>query len=320
METQTIVCPNCQTPNPARNLYCQSCGKPLAQAAPKPAAQPVEPVEPAEPVSQPGPSQEGQMPAYPDQPQNYPPPAFPPPPPPAQGMPPTQQPGFPPQEPAPQQAYYPPPAPPAPAPSMDAMGARIDGWTDLIPGAASAADEVEQAFIDEINARDIPMVMVEKADFRALTGRKSYQVVRSPLGTIALHVGPAGNDLLLSWSLFTRNRLNLPMLGILAAIAFGISFLTSLGVVYNFGVFFVNWIFGTFQWIFYVSIVALIAGYAWKGSLWYFFIESPGEAAYDELAGLTLAVHQSLCIAVEKAGLPVERLRKFQPGERNRKY
>ena len=29
MDAQTIICPNCQTPNPAKNLYCLACGKPL---------------------------------------------------------------------------------------------------------------------------------------------------------------------------------------------------------------------------------------------------------------------------------------------------
>lgn len=34
MNTQMIICSNCKTPNPAKNLYCQSCGRPLIPAAP----------------------------------------------------------------------------------------------------------------------------------------------------------------------------------------------------------------------------------------------------------------------------------------------
>ena len=72
------------------------------------------------------------------------------------------------------------------------------------------------------------------------------------------------------------------MLGILAAIAFGISFLTSLGLVSSFGVFFVNWMFGTFRWLFDVATLAIIAGYVWKGDFWYFFMTAPGELAKDD--------------------------------------
>ena len=57
--------------------------------------------------------------------------------------------GYHPQEMPPQQpAYYPaapPPPPPAPAvPTVENLGARKDGWADLITGEASKAGDVEK--------------------------------------------------------------------------------------------------------------------------------------------------------------------------------
>ncbi len=104
MNQQTIVCSNCKTPNPARNLYCQSCGRPLIAASPYPsypassdATQPV-PSQPPVPVPPPD--------TPPSPPEYTPPPG------------PTQQPEYPPPE--QQQSVYVPPAyiPPAPQPQV----------------------------------------------------------------------------------------------------------------------------------------------------------------------------------------------------------
>src|SRR5512133_2297445 len=111
MEQSSIICPHCQTPNPARNLYCQSCGKPLIQAAQVPSAQPPvegmdtnqtvlpKPLDPQPPFPPPAYPPAGQPMPSPEQTmasRNYPP----------QGAP---QPGYPPQG-NPPQGY--PPQPP----------------------------------------------------------------------------------------------------------------------------------------------------------------------------------------------------------------
>ncbi len=320
MEAQTIVCQNCQTPNPAKNLYCQSCGKPLVQTAPPPVV-PSYPSQPPEPEPQTFPPAE----AVPSSQQSASTPVFPMP---VQGPPPAQSPeqswqgepqsgstpqGYHPQEMPPQQpAYYPPapppPPPPAPAvPTLENLGAWKDGWADLLAGEASKAEDVEKSFVESLKAHDIPMVMVEKVGFANKFSKKDYLVVRNPGGTVAVQIGPSGNDLSLSWSLYTKHVPNWRMIAILGAIAFSVSFLNALGT-FNFGIFFVNWIFGTFSWLMPVALLALIGGYVWKGSMWYFFLENPGEMVNDELTALTLAVHQSICSAVEKAGLDAGKL------------
>ncbi len=323
MEAQTIICQNCQTPNPAKNLYCQSCGKPLVQAAPPPVAPsfaslPPEPEPQVEPIEQavPAPQEAASMPVFP-MPVQAPPMQSP-----DQGWQGAPQPGGPlqgfhPQEMPPQQPMVyppspppPPPPPPAPAvPALENLGAWKDGWADLIAGAASKAGDLENFFVEDVKARDIPMVMVEKVEFASKFNKKDYLVVRNPAGMVAVQIGPSGNDLSMSWSLYVKHIPNWRMIAILAAIAFAVSFLNALGT-YSFGIFFVNWVFGTFGWLMPVAVLALIGGYVWKGSLWYFFLENPGEMANDELTALTLAIHQSLQSAVEKAGFDATLLRK----------
>ena len=318
MEAQTIICQNCQTPNPAKNLYCQSCGKPLVQVAPPPAppslsSQPPEPVSPMPPVEESGPpfAQPATSPVFPEPVQEQP--QMPHQEPGWQDAPPSGAPqGYRPQEMPPQQpAYYPSAPPPVPAPaaqSLEKLGAWKDGWADLIAGEASKSEDIEKEFVENIKTRDIPMVMVEKIDFAGKFNKKNYLVVRKPDGAVAVQINPCGNDLSLSWSLYTKHVPNWRMLAILAGIAFGVSFLNALGT-FNFGIFFVNWVFGTFGWLMPVAVLALIGGYVWKGSFWYFFMENPGDIDDEELTALTLAVHQSIQSAVAKAGLDSTTLR-----------
>ena len=43
--------------------------------------------------------------------------------------------------------------------------------------------------------REIPQVMMEKMEFAEGYTKKVYQVVRSPAGTVTVHIHPAGRDL-----------------------------------------------------------------------------------------------------------------------------
>ena len=335
MEASTILCPHCQATNPARNLYCQACGKPLIQATPQPVVPPAMPVIPeVAPVTptvmyppsstdQPGPTPG--VPAYPPQvqppiapagypPQNYAPQGMPP-----QGMP--QQQGYAPQGVPPQQAYYPPVSPPPPAaPSIGKLGARVDGWADLASGAGEKAEAVRAAFVESMNARAADGVSVEKVDFGA---NGPTMVVKCAAGSVAVQASGRGADLFLAWSLYVPRVLKMKMLGILAGVAFAASFLTALGMVSNFGYFLVNWIFGTINWFMPVTILAMVAGYVWKGSFWFFFMEEPSEAGQDQLAALVLAVHHSLMEAAAAAGVDTGGLRDkkvFVAGSRERKF
>ncbi|MDO8969407.1 MAG: hypothetical protein Q7U74_01895, partial [Saprospiraceae bacterium] len=220
MEAQTIFCPHCQTPNPAKNLYCLACGKPLIQAAPAPdpvgypnQAVALPPFYPQTPASQPAPVQV----------QGFPPQGLPP----QQGAPGMSQQSLPPQGfqqtniPA-QQGYYPPPPPaPAPvptAPSLEKLGNRKEEWLRLINNKADAADKVQKAFVDELQSHAIPMVTVEKIEFSAGFSKKLFQLVRHPAGSVVVAIDPVGKDLTLSWALYVPQIPRWTLLGILAGI------------------------------------------------------------------------------------------------------
>ncbi len=369
MEAQSVSCPNCQTMNPAKNLFCQSCGKPMMPARPMEATVPANgelpPFEPPVNLNKPisGPIVGGNAPAndpfaipptmampsnvppqnyppqgyapqgYPPQnlpPQNFPPQGFPPQGMPPQGMPPQGYPpqnfpppqGYPPQNTPPQgfaqqgapqqQAYYP-PQPVVAAPVLEKLGARAEGWMDLVAGEAKKAGEIEKAFVEELKAREIPLVNIEKMEFSAGFAKKAYQVARHPAGSVVVSVEGIGKDLACSWALYVPQAPNWKMIGILAGIAFGVSFFLAVGSlgVFGFGVgnFLVQWIFGTIGWLWQVALVALIVGQVWKGSFWHFFLVGTPDTTKESLAALVLAVHQSLLVAVEKSGLDASQLR-----------
>jgi hypothetical protein len=250
------------------------------------------------------------------QPQGYPPPQAMPPQGgyPAQGMPQQGYPqqGYGQQTMPPQQAYYPPAAPVLPrAQGVERLGVRADGWMDLVAGEASKAAEIEKAFVEELKAREIPTVNVDRMEFNVGFNKKAYQVVHHPAGAVAVNLEAAGKDLVCSWALYVPQTPNWMMLGILAGIAFGVSFLSSFQSLggFGFGNFFLQWIFGTFGWLWQVAALALLAGQVWKGSWLYFFVVNPPDSNKEALAALVLAVHQCLLTAVEKSGINSSQLR-----------
>ena len=343
MNSQTIICSNCKTPNPARNLYCQSCGRPLIPAGPSvPAGDATMPVQ----------AQPGGHGITPPPAQNYPPPASVYPPPPAQSAfvpPPVQpvsdgspypQPADPTantmqvQPPAQQLNNYPPPqnVPPAypyqqpvyqaaPAgPSFfektqaradalvsdlkkEAFSAHADSWADLVSGAGEKAAEVEQNFVEDFNSRGLTYVDLGRVETTSGLNQRTYQVAHHRSGSVAVYANQAGKDLMLGWDLNIIRKPSWSRILILVLVMLGVSFLTNLIVGWDFGRFLTHWIFDILNWALPVSILALLAGQIIKGDIWYMFIEKPDEAALQELAALANAAHQSLQTAVKKTGL-----------------
>jgi hypothetical protein len=199
---------------------------------------------------------------------------------------------------------------------------RIEGWSDLIPDAGDQAEAIQKGFVESFNARGIAEAQLEPAGFASAGTIKTYWVVRSPAGSSAVQVEPKGKDLFVGWSQYEKRTLDVQKLGILAGVAFAVSFLANLGAFSSaFGYFLLGWIFGTFNWLLPVTVIALVAGYIWKGSFWYFFMPEPDEMAKDNRTALMLAVHQSLLDAVEKAGFESDALRDngFWVSSRDRK-
>ena len=337
MNQQTIICSNCKTPNPAHNLYCQSCGRPLIPASDvtQPSTYPpvdlgyVEPPQPAQSYTppQPPPPQ-----YYPPAQQTYaPPPQQPYPPPPVQQQyPPMPQTGGAPVDPQQgvQPTYGAPPvyqaAPAGPdffqktqakagsfvnSMTKETFSVQVDGWSDLVAGEGEKAAEIEQNFIDDFNARGLTYVDLGRVEVSSGLQLRAYQVARHQAGSVAVYANPAGKDLMLGWDLKVAQKVSWKRIGILALAAVIISFLVSLFSGSPFLYFLVQWINGTIGWAFNVAILGLIAGKVMKGDIWYMFIEKPEVAALQELSALAMAVHQSLITSVKKAGLEETSLR-----------
>ena len=243
MNQQTIICSNCKTPNPAQNLYCQSCGRPLIPVSPLPPAPapadltvPVAPAASAQPPQAPTgapetPSAAG--PYYP--PAQTPPQTYGAP----QGYPTAgQQPGYPPpQSPYPQQGYtpqqqapYAPPAGPqggyyqaprpqvAAGPKLEQLGARVDGWADVIAGAAEKAEDVEKSFVEQLTERKPDGARLAQVEYSAGPAKRAYQVYSTAAGAVAVYVGALGKDLMVSWDLYVMQKPRWLMIGILGAL------------------------------------------------------------------------------------------------------
>jgi len=152
MNQQTIICSNCKTPNPARNLYCQSCGRPLIAAGTYPPpgdvtqAVPSQPLAPQPPVYTPPPA--------PEPPVYTPPPPPPPPPapePPVYMPPPPEPPALTP-PPSPEPPAFTPPPPPQYPPAQEA--ATVPTYPP--PAPQSQPQEMPPAYVPPAPAQQAP--------------------------------------------------------------------------------------------------------------------------------------------------------------------
>ncbi len=281
MDQPTIICSNCNFPNPAKNLYCQSCGKPLMTAPQTVVSTPSATVEVPPPPVQPVP----------------PPPA-------PQGMPPQ---GIPAQQ-APQPGFYaPPPPPPMPAapalPTLKNLGVKIESWTEVYKGAGDKEKAVEDAFIAELQARPIPQTRLAPLELSNGKARRLFHSIQSGAGTVATHINAVGKDLSVSWTLYARQKPNWKMIGILIGVVFGISLLTSLTWLVDFGRFLLQFLFGSFSWVLVTIIAGMVAGKILHNDIWSFFVEGPNDYEEEDLEVMAIVVQQAVDGALEKAGV-----------------
>lgn len=278
MEQQTIVCSNCNAVNPAKNLYCQACGKPLIPAAN--AVMP--PPPPPPPATIPLPVQGvPQQPPPPSAPEAFVPPPPPPPAPPA-------------------------PPPPPPPPSLKDLGAKIESWTEVYEGAGEKAKAVEEAFIQELIAHPLPMTQLAPIEYSSGMVRRLFHTIQSKSGAVLTHIAPLGKDLVMSWSLYERQKPNWKMIGILIGVVFGISLLNGLIYAYDFGRFLLFFLFNSFSWMFLVAVGGAIAGKIMKGDIWALFIDKADDFEQEDLEVMAIVVQNAIDAALEKAEVVTE--------------
>jgi hypothetical protein len=211
---------------------------------------------------------------------------------------------------------------------IDRLGSRLDGWADLVEGAAEKAEEIRMAFDGELQDRHMPQIDQIQSQLTpgGLAGkRRKYYLTQNPVGaTLATYIGEFGHDLYISWDLFVRPVIKWRNLAIMVGIAALLAIcpaLVSQSISDAPLVALVSWFFSTLGWLVPVVIVALIAGRFMRGSFLAFFIEEIDHFAADDVTAMMFAVHKSLLKAVDSVGLDASTLRpkeRYTGGRRER--
>lgn len=203
---------------------------------------------------------------------------------------------------------------------IDNLGQRLDGWADLLDGAGDKAAAVENAFVQELSARQLPQLGLTRADLTpgGLAGKqRGYLLAQAPAGaTLAVYIAQYGKDLYLTWDLFLRTVIQWRNILIMLAIAAVLALIPELDDFSLFG-----WIVGFLGACIPVGLVALILGKVLRNSALAFFIQEIDMFVADDITAAMFAAHHSLLLAVDEVGLDASLLRKkesFRAGRRER--
>lgn len=203
------------------------------------------------------------------------------------------------------------------------LGARIDGWADLLDGMGERADELATEFQDRMSKRALPNIRLETTTLIASStsgDRRPYFLAATQTGaTTTVRIGKFGTDLYLAWDLYVRPLIN-PIV-ILAIL--GLAFLFSSGALdsgmFAVPVFLVSIIFHCF----WMSAVVGFAGRVFRGSWLGFFFKEVTPFDANDISAMNLAVHHSLLQAADVVGIDIHQLRAkelFRSGDRNRLF
>ena len=185
----------------------------------------------------------------------------------------------------------------------ESFAIKTGSWNAIVSGAGEKAIEVEQAFIEDFNQRELTYVDLAHVEVASGLAQRTYEIARHRAGSVAAYFNAAGKDLMLGWEMSVQQKPNWRMIIILGVIAIFSPFFTNLSIGWSFGRFLVQWIFGIFGYILPIFVAAAITGKIIEGDIWALFIEKPDPAAQQELSALANAVQQSLQGAVKSAGL-----------------
>lgn len=281
-----VKCPNCGTMNESSNQLCQSCGRTLANAVPFQSENTVM-ANRTKVVSEPPPPPIVSIQAPPPTP--YVAAQVPPPPPvfPAAAQPPT----------------YTPPAQFG-GTSIDKLGIRSDGWSDVVEESAGLESEVKEAFLDELKSVNLENVKTAESFLSNGKEVRKYQIIYNGNGTtVAVRIAPFGRDLVVSWDLYTRRTINWLTIGILG----GIIFLFALLNGFTFEIFSGGFFRGLFNLLRYCidllfvpTLVVMLLGKLIKDEWLGFFLNDLDAFAADDAVALSTVVDNMLSRAVEK--------------------
>lgn len=250
---ESIICPNCKSPNTGESQFCQVCGSPLTKLVEEPAVLPT----PAQPAAAP---------------------------------------------------VVPPPIPAAPAAlvyagtPVQSLGIWLDGWSDVIDGAAGQADEIKAEFVQEMQEAGIPGLRTADSILTSGSAQpRSRRIIQNASGaTVSVNIAPFGKGLRVGWDLYARRSPNWVTIGVLGGAVLFFALLSSLNSfrfdsgLGGFLTFFKVFV----TWPLVPIAVLMIAGKIFKDDIWAFFVKDLNDFALEEAESLGMAVDSALSNAI----------------------
>jgi len=203
---------------------------------------------------------------------------------------------------------------------IDKLGARIDGWAEMIDGAGQQADALAQFVVQRLAERGMPQVA--HYDQMLTTGglmgeRRRYHLVSHRVGAIvALLIAPFGDDLYVAWDMFVKQVWRWVTLAIIGGASVVLSLLFQLGDFDFWG-----WLIGTISLVISIAFFVGVAGWVLKRSFWAFFRHEYSLFRADDVTAMVFATHHSVLEGLDHIGIDQAMIRpkeEFRAGQRER--
>jgi hypothetical protein len=184
------------------------------------------------------------------------------------------------------------------------LGIRSDGWSDIIEDAAGWEEEVKKSFGEELKAASIPGLVIGESLISSGSINRKYQVVYNGSGAnVLVRVTTFGKDLLASWDLYTKRKINWLNLAILGGSVFVLALLYEI-IMRGFHGSFFGGLFGVIalilSWLLVPTLAVMLFAKITKDDWLGFFVDDLDEFASDDAMALASVVDSALARAIEK--------------------
>lgn len=183
------------------------------------------------------------------------------------------------------------------------FGKWIDGWADILEGAANMSSSVNNTFVETFTGHQLPNINVSRVNITEngdKNGKRNFHLIRDFAGsTVAVYIGPFGNDLFLTWNLYSKQSLKITnVAGIIgSSVVMG-----TLSAISQIGFNFFIWLLAILGWTILIVVGILIGSWVWYGDPLFFFFEKDSQFIADDLVAITIATHKSLLNTLETIG------------------
>jgi hypothetical protein len=204
--------------------------------------------------------------------------------------------------------------------NLKKLGLFLDGWSELVEGMGTKAEQVRDAVLKDLKGRNMPNINILKR-----TGyvdpvshdKRAYVITKTqPGATTTIYVAEHGQDLYVSWRTYIKPVLNIVVLTLIgiAALIFGM-IVADNNLYGSFGLFLFTFIIMLFIGAMFVAM----AGYFFRGNPLAFFYVEVTVLDAEDITAMSLSVHKSILRSLDQAGIDTSKLRikeKFTGGRK----